>query len=266
MEMNMKTKEKITDKTKDKSELEIITDDPKTSDSFSGPGPLRGTSQLILETRKGQMIFEGRRPDPDKNKAAIIGLRTFASYLRIIWDTATNNDPYADWWLLKVERELEAKEQWINNKYEEYKKILGQFDNLSHEVAHSISPIRRELKFSIPYSYRGAMLLMKHDELVKIIMTANHVGLVESKRAHKDMAHSAKAARTAFQAVTGYRFTGVTRDDIYANNKIAEKAAELMGPCPTGILDDEVFPKFESGKSMIMRKLRQKKQNSVSTT
>ncbi len=110
---------------------------------------------------------------------------------------------------------------------------------------------------------------MKHDELVKVIMTANHVGLVESKQAYMDIEQSAKAARTAFQAVTGYRFTGVTRDDIYASNKIAEKAAELMGPCPTGILDDEVFPKFESGKSMIMRKLRQKKSipaNSVSTT
>ena len=71
-----------------------------------------------------------------------------------------------------------------------------------------------------------------------------------------------------FHAVTGYRFTGVTRDDIYANNKIAKKASELMGPCPTGILDDEVVPKFESGKSMIMRKLRQKKSkaNNPATT
>ncbi len=254
----MNTKEKQQDKSKVTTESEIISDDPN-SGSLSSPGPLRGTSQLILETRKGQMIFEGRRPDPDKKKAAIIGLKTFASYLRIVWDAAGNNDPYADWWLLKVEREIEAKELWIKNKYKEYKKILGQLDNLSHEIAHSISPIKRELKFSIPYSYRGAMLLTKHDELVIIIMTANHVGLVESQRAHYDIEHSAKAARTAFQAVTGYRFTGVTRDDVYANNKIAEKALELMGPCPIKILDDEVVPKFESGKSMIMRKLRQKK-------
>ena len=247
------------DKSKDTAKAEVISDDPNAAESLSGPGPLRGTSQLILETRKGQMIFEGRRPDPDRKKPAIIGLKIFASYLRIVWDAAGNNDPYADWWLLKVEREIEAKELWIKNKYREYKKILGQLSNLSHEVAHSISPIKRELKFSIPYSYRGAMLLTKHDELVIIIMTANHVGLVESRRAHHDIEHSAKAARTAFQAVTGYRYTGVTRDDIYANNKRAKKALELMGPCPPKILDDEIFPKFETGKSMIMRKLRQKK-------
>ena len=262
----MASKDKNTDakpeKTTSKAKIEVITDKSQNSDIFSSPGPLRGISELILETRKGQMIFEGRRPDPNRKKAAIIGLRSFAHYLRIIWDTTTNNDPYADWWLLKVEREIEAKEKWINDMHNEYTKILGQFDNLSHEVAHSISPIRCELKFSIPYSYRGAMLLMKYDELVKIIMTANHVAMVESKKAHKDIELSAKAARTVFHAVTGYRFTGVTRDDIYANNKIAEKASELMGPCPIGILDDEVVPKFESGKSMIMRKLRQKDRKS----
>jgi len=262
----MASKDKNTDakpvKTTSKAKIEVITDRSQNSDIFSSPGPLRGISELILETRKGQMIFEGRRPDPDRKKAAIIGLRSFAHYLRIIWDTTTNNDPYADWWLLKVEREIEAKEKWINDMHNEYTKILGQFNNLSHEVAHSISPIRCELKFSIPYSYRGAMLLMKYDELVKIIMTANHVALVESKKAHKDIELSAKAARTVFHAVTGYRFTGVTRDDIYANNKIAEKASVLMGPCPTGILDDEVVPKFESGKSMIMRKLRRKDRKS----
>ncbi len=253
---------------KGKAGLEVITDKSENTDILLTPGPLRGASELILETRKGQMIFEGRRPDPDRKKAAIIGLKSFARYLRVIWDTTTNNDPYADWWLLKVERAIEAKEKWINDKYDEYSKILGQFDNLSHEVAHSISPIRCELRFSIPYSYRGAMLLMKYDELIKIIMTANHVALVESIRAHRDIEDSSKAARTVFHAVTGYRFTGVTRDDIYANNKIAEKASELMGPCPTGILDDEVVPKFESGKSMIMRKLRQKKSksNSPATT
>ncbi len=269
---NMATKDKKPDtkskKAKGKAGLEVITDKSENTDILSTPGPLRGASELILETRKGQMIFEGRRPDPDRKKAAIIGLKSFARYLRVIWDTTTNNDPYADWWLLKVEREIEAKEKWINDKYDEYSKILGQFDNLSHEVAHSISPIRCELRFSIPYSYRGAMLLMKYDELIKIIMTANHVALVESIRAHRDIEDSSKAARTVFHAVTGYRFTGVTRDDIYANNKIAEKASELMGPCPTGILDDEVVPKFESGKSMIMRKLRKKKSkyNNPATT
>jgi len=240
-----------------KKDDEIISDDALDANNFrelNGPGPLRGTSTLLLETRKGQMIFEGRRKKKDKQ--AIIGLRQFASYLRVIWDAAGNNDPYADWWLLKVEREIEEREAWIEEKKDFYLALLDQFKNMSHEVAHSIAPIERELRFSIPYSFRGAMLLMKHDELTKIIMTANHVGLTESLRSHKDIEFSAKAARTAFQAVTGYRYTGVTRDDVHAMNPKAQKAAELMGPCPSGILDDVVVPKFESTRSLMTRKLR----------
>lgn len=238
---------------------EIISDDAPDTIHYEGPGPLRGISKLKLETRRGQMIFEGRKARPDEKVIAIIGLRSFASYLRTIWDAAGKNDPYADWWLLRVQRIMEEKETWMDEKIIEYEAKLHQFPNMTHEVAHSISPVERDLRFSIPYSFRGAMLLMKHDQLTKTIMTANHVGMVNSNDAHMDIEKSAKAARTAFQSVTGYRFTGVTRDCVYAMNPVAQKASDLMGPCPIGILDDVVVPDFESTRSMMTRKLRQQK-------
>jgi len=241
---------------------EIITDDAPDTIHYDGPGPLRGISKLKLETRRGQMIFEGRKAKPNKNVIAIIGLRSFASYLRTIWDAAGKNDPYADWWLLRVQRIMEEKETWMDEKIVEYEAMLQQFPNMTHEVAHSISPVERDLRFSIPYSFKGAMLLMKHDQLTKTIMTANHVGMVNSNDAHMDIEKSAKAVRTAFQSVAGYRFTGVTRDCIHAMNPVAQKASEIMGPCPSGILDDVVVPDFESTKSMMTRKLRQMKAKS----
>ncbi len=240
-------------------EKDIITDSTLTDDSYDGPGALRGTSILKLETRKGQLVFNGRAGDRDKGIQPIIGLKSFASYLRSIWDASSNNDPYGDWWLLKVELNLAEKEAWIDGKQKEYMDILSQFKNMSHEVAHSISPIERELRFSIPYSFKGAMLLMKHDELVKIIMTAHHVGLVDSDTAHHNINRSTKLMRSAFQSVTGYRFTGVTRDDIHSNNPVAQKATELMGPIPFGIQDDEVVPAFQSQNARLRRLYRQNK-------
>jgi len=245
---------------------DVIHDDAPGEIQYKGPGPLRGESKLILETRRGQMIFEGRKARLDEDKVAIIGLRSFASYLRTIWDAAGCNDPYADWWLLKVQRTILEKETWMEEKIAEYEAMLQQFPNLTHEVAHSISPIVRDLRFSIPYSFKGAMLLMRHDQLVKTIMTANHVGMVNSKSAHLDLERSSKAARTAFQSVSGYRFTGVTRDCIHAMNPVAQKAAEIMGPCPSGILDDVVVPDFESTKSMMTRKLRLQKVRAFETS
>jgi len=243
----------------DASDDDVIHDDAPGEIQYKGPGPLRGESTLLLETRRGQMIFEGRKERKDKNKLAIIGLRSFASYLRTIWDAAGKNDPYADWWLLKVQRILEEKELWMEEKIKEYEAMLQQFPNMTHEVAHSISPVKRTLRFSIPYSFRGAMLLMQHDQLCKTIMTAHHVGLINTKEEHASLGQSGKAVRTAFQAVAGYRFTGVTRDCIHAMNPVAQKASEIMGPCPSGILDDVVVPDFESTRSMMTRKLRQQK-------
>jgi len=69
-------------KAKGKASLEVITDKSENTDILSTPGPLRGASELILETRKGQMIFEGRRPDPDRKKAAIIGLKIICTLFK----------------------------------------------------------------------------------------------------------------------------------------------------------------------------------------
>ena len=238
---------------------DVISDAPLDgSDFFEAPGALRGTSELVLETRKAQMIFEGRKPDKSQNKSFIIGLNSFASQLRIIYDASGEGDPYADYWLIQVERSLEEKLELFENKIEEYTKILGQYENISHQVAHSIKPITKTLRFSIAYSYQGATMLMKLDQLIRTILTANHVGLVDSDTANKDIRYAAKKARGTLETVVGYRFCDLTRDDVKANNPKAQRAQDLMGGCPIGILEDEIAPKFVSSKAMYLKSVRLK--------
>ena len=238
-------------------EDDVITDAALDgSDIFESPGALRGTSELILETRKAQMIFEGRKPNKLKNKSFIIGLNSYASQLRIIYDASGEGDPYADYWLIQVERALEEKLEMFNSKIEEYIQILGQYENINHEVAHSIKPITKTLRFSIAYSYQGATMLMKLDELIRTILTANHVGLVDSETAGKDIRKAAKLARGTLDTVVGYRFCDISRDDIAANNPKAQRAQELMGGCPSAILEDQIAPKFVSSKAMYLKSER----------
>ena len=239
---------------------DIITDAPLDgSDIFESPGALRGTSKLILETRKAQLIFEGRKPDKKKNKPFIIGLNSFAAQLRIIYDQSGEGDPYADYWLIKVERELVEKTEIFESIIKDYTKILGQYENIRHEVAHSIKPITKHLRFSIAYSFQGAMMLMKLDQMIRTIMTANHVGLVETHVTNREIRNASKQARNVFESVIGYRFCDVKRDDIAANNPKAQRAQELMGGCPSAILDDEIAPKFVSSKAMYLKSERSRK-------
>lgn len=242
------------------SDDDIITDAPLDgSDIFESPGALRGTSELILETRKAQMIFEGRKPDKKKNKPFIIGLNSFAAQLRIIYDQSGEGDPYADYWLIKVERELVEKTEIFESIIKDYTKLLGQYENIRHEVAHSIKPITKHLRFSIAYSYQGAMMLMKLDQMIRTVMTANHVGLVETDVTNREIRNASKQARNTFESVIGYRFCDVKRDDIAANNPKAQRAQELMGGCPSAILEDEIAPKFVSSKAMYLKSERSRK-------
>lgn len=243
---------------------DIISDAPLDgSDIFETPGALRGTSQLFLETRKAQLVFEGRKPDKQKNKPFIIGLNSFAGQLRVIYDASGDGDPYADYWLIQVERALAEKSEMFDASIDEYTKILGQYENINHEVAHSIKPITKNLRFSIAYSYQGATMLMKLDELIRTILTANHVGLLDSDKANRHIRKAARIARGTLESVVGYRFCDINRDDVAANNPKAQRAQELMGGCPSAILEDQIAPKFVSSKAMYLKSERLKKSAEV---
>ena len=61
---------------------------------------------LTLETRQAQRMVKGRPGTADK--PAIMGLIGFANRLRVIWHGARADDPYADWWLVKVHDALDV--------------------------------------------------------------------------------------------------------------------------------------------------------------
>ena len=208
------------------------------------PGRLRGKSTLVLETRHAQMIFEGRKSNLKKGKAEIVGLKKFASLLKSIWQAASNDDPYADWWLFKIEKTLSVASSDVEGQIKKFKGMLSQEQNLQHEVSHSIEPIHLELRFSIPYAYQGAKLLMMHDELVRTLLTANHVGVLDNEMAQRALHHSGRRLRGVFQSVTGYRFTGLNREEVQSANAKAIKAMNDMGAVPEKIMDKTLRASF----------------------
>ena len=70
------------------------------------PGALHGQVWLTIQTNQAQQLIHGRAGTPDK--PTIIGLVGFANRLRVIWQAARNDDPYADWWLIKVHEAIEV--------------------------------------------------------------------------------------------------------------------------------------------------------------
>ena len=198
-----------------------------------GPGVLRGGATLTLQTRQAQRLVKGR--DYTAEKPAIMGLFGSANLLRTMWHGARADDPYADWWLLKVheaqalgEHALVAAEQAVATRFQ----AMGSID-VTTPV--SVTPVRIALNFNNPYAFRAARLVGLYDSLVRTLLSARHVGLLTREASERLLHVGGRQIRRALQSPVGYRYTGVTRLDVEQGTAKALQAKDVMGELPDDV-------------------------------
>jgi integrating conjugative element protein (TIGR03761 family) len=194
------------------------------------PGVLRGGATLTLQTRQALRLVTGRAYSAQK--PAIIGLFAFANLLRPIWHGARADDPYADWWMLKVHDALESARLQLDAAQQEVVAYLQTLEAIEVALPTSLQPVRVELNFSNPYAFRGARLVSAYDGLVRATLSARHVGLVTSDEAERVLREGGRPIRRAFLSPLGYRSTGVTRQDLEEGTAKAGQAQDVMGEVP----------------------------------
>ena len=200
-------------------------------------GPLRGQIWLTIQTRQAQQLVRGRTGTPDK--PPIIGLVGFADRLRVIWQAARNDDPYADWWLIKVHEGIEATGTLIRQRQQALTSLLQQMESIEVTTAASQHPFRMPLQFANPYAYQGAKHLSAYDTLVCTALTAHHIGLLDRAACQEELNVCARKIRSLFVIPQSYRFLGVDRPLIHRGTAESERAGHLMGELPAGVLSGE---------------------------
>ncbi len=201
------------------------------------PGALRGAVTLTLETGQALRLVKGRAGAADKR--AIIGLIGFAGLLRPIWHGARGDDPYADWWLIKVHEALEQAEQALNAALAEVSEPLGRSEAVEASLGASTRPVRIPLRFTNPYAYRGAHLVGDYDRLVRAVLTAQHIGAMTREDAERAVQLGGRPLRRAFLSPLGYRLSGVTRRDLAQGSALSLEVRERLGEVPEDILSGE---------------------------
>lgn len=201
------------------------------------PGALRGQVWFTIQTTHAQRLFQGRAASAEKS--TIIGLLGFANRLRVIWQGARNDDPYADWWLIKIHEGIEMAEKHIHNGQVDLAKRLDQMKALEIDVAASQRPYRVPLKFANPYAYRGAKLLAEFDKLVCMALTARHIGLLDSKASEDILNASARKVRALFVIPQSYRLLKINRELVRKAMGRSHEARKLMGEIPGDVLTGE---------------------------
>jgi integrating conjugative element protein (TIGR03761 family) len=205
-------------------------------------GKLQACTTLTLETLQSRLLFNGRREQGKKDR--IVGLRGFGSLLTAIWHGAEKDCPWAWMKLLQVQETLDRQRATLRELTQEAESALGTAPGLSHAEAHSIEPLVLELRFSTPYSYIGASLLSEYDRLVRLAMQAQHVGRLTDKQAYRLINKGGRAVRGAFESAFGYKFSGVTTQDLLQGNAKGQEKVGELGEVPEKVLKGLKRPEF----------------------
>ena len=128
---------------------------------------------MVLHTREAWQMFAGRAADAAGSAPAIPGGRRFASILRSIWSLSANDNPYADWILIRVYQRLtDIRAQMartIEAREAEFERLRRK--GLSLSVLASSNPVTVELGFRSPYGYATAEAIVEFDYHVRMVQT-----------------------------------------------------------------------------------------------
>ena len=131
---------------------------------------------MSLHTKDAYRIFTGRGADAAGKLQPIPGGRRFAAVLKSIWHLSANDNPYADWILIRMYEGLVAIRAHLNRVItarEEAIELLKR-KGLSLAVMGSRSPKTVELGFRSPYGYATAEAIVEFDYYVRMIKTLIH--------------------------------------------------------------------------------------------
>lgn len=162
----------------------------------------------------------------------------FADATRDIWRAAQEDDPYADWFLLRIEQRLQRSGGALQTLKSQVLDLVGD-SRLEWTAAHSSEPARVQLRFATPYAYRGAHLLADFDRVVRLVLTGRYLGMLDVEEADALLARGGRVVRSAFDSANGYRRFNIDRDAVMAGTPAARRAQVAMGELPADVLAEE---------------------------
>src|SRR3546814_12821515 len=91
---------------------------------------------LTLHTHHASRIWHGR--GPAEGKPAIVGLNGFVSIMNKLKRGAEQDDPYSDWWMLRIEDKLEQTKTTLQTLGEQVDQALTNVPSaLSLEIGRA---------------------------------------------------------------------------------------------------------------------------------
>ncbi len=209
--------------------------DSGRADPTGGPGPLRGDIWMTLHTHKARELVRGR--PGTQGREPVVGLGLFADRLRLIWQAAGDDDPWADWWLIKIDEGIGERGTLFRRLRQDLDERLARMGSIDIAVPESMRPCRIPLRFASPYAYQAASLVSNYDVLSCAVLAACHVGVLGRAEGSDVIRLGARRLRSLFLIPMGYRSLGIDRTSVSGGK--GDRAVREMGSLPEAVLRGE---------------------------
>lgn len=189
------------------------------------PGRITSKASIILQTKPAQRLFMNS-----------VGVTEFSKRMNQIWQSAAQDDPFADLFLLRIYDALVQTRRKLSEYKDKYQHILMEAeDGVRLEIGESTKPLEFPLDFLTPYGYMASYMLADFDKLTRLFLTLRRLGLIDGyfKEA---LSEANTLILDVLSKPSEWHFTGVTRKDMQEKNQLAKKAIELMGKISPKIL------------------------------
>ncbi|MBN56134.1 MAG: TIGR03761 family integrating conjugative element protein [Oceanospirillaceae bacterium] len=193
--------------------------------------------EIELATRPALRLWQGR--EKTQKRHGILGLPGFCKIVRGVEQAVREDDPYADYHYHRIEQAIEDLTFDLDSELKDVQTFIDENIPPAMRLPDigSKNPVVVPIRFASRLGFQLVYQLLKVDQIVLKVLLANHIGLLPNKEKFETLARVEKRVRGVIHMVFSYRHTGVTRDDMAANNQKAQKAKELMGDLEVGYIE-----------------------------
>lgn len=212
---------------------------------------------MALHTKEAFRLFMGRSPDVVGKYRTIIGGKRVASALKALWYLSGNDNPYADWSLLRNTQATDTLRAELKKKTDSYLLQLEMLAKrgLTFSVLLSTEPKNVELGFKSPYGYAVAELIIEFDYFVRVVKTMVRKDRFSDAQGHNVIRETVRAIRGSFEELSRFErylmqeeLRALSRADFLPTAdenemKRAAAAKAIYGPVPADIFTGKLTPR-----------------------
>lgn len=212
-------------------------------EAFETPGTIKSEVSLLLHTKEALKIFMGRKENKAEGVHHIPGISVYAKLLRVIWGACLGGNPFAKYWIQKIEVVLAESEADLKTFLADLEEQVA-IPRLKISKSLSVNPIEVKLNFATPYTYKVVYCLGMLDEIVAKLITLRHMALISPVEFDRGLRDSRGAINRVLNTIGGFKPIDVTLNDARDRNEKYMEAVALMGELPELIVKNQYTPEF----------------------